>query len=148
LNLSTFTSFEGRIGRRTFWLSAVILTILQWVLYAVVGGMSMMSRDASNPSMVGQDLQNVWPAWIITLVFLWPALAVYAKRWHDRGKSGWWSLILFVPLFGYIWFLRSGLSSAHVVMFVFLIGFIWFLVECGFLRGTEGPNQYGNDPLS
>jgi len=24
---------------------------------------------------------------------------------------------------------------------------IWALVECGFLKGTEGPNQYGEDPV-
>jgi len=65
------------------------------------------------------------PLLVIALVFLYPALAIYTKRWHDRGKSGWWSLILLIPL----------------------IGPIWFLVECGCLRGTEGPNEYGPDPL-
>ena len=29
-----------------------------------------------------------------------------------------------------------------------LIGGIWTLVECGFLKGTAGPNQYGPDPLA
>ena len=29
-----------------------------------------------------------------------------------------------------------------------IIGGIWALVENGFLRGTDGPNQYGNDPLA
>jgi uncharacterized membrane protein YhaH (DUF805 family) len=29
-----------------------------------------------------------------------------------------------------------------------IIGPIWALVECGFLRGTEGPNAYGPDPLA
>ncbi len=23
----------------------------------------------------------------------------------------------------------------------------WVLIECGFLAGTDGPNQYGPDPL-
>jgi uncharacterized membrane protein YhaH (DUF805 family) len=54
------------------------------------------------------------------------SLAVFAKRWHDRDKSGWWSLILLVPF----------------------IGSIWALVECGCLPGTEGPNRYGADPLA
>jgi uncharacterized membrane protein YhaH (DUF805 family) len=66
------------------------------------------------------------PMWIVMLVFLYPTLAVYAKRWHDRGKSGWWTLILLIPI----------------------IGPLWALIECGFLRGTEGPNQYGADPLA
>jgi uncharacterized membrane protein YhaH (DUF805 family) len=28
---------------------------------------------------------------LVYLLLLWPSLAVVAKRWHDRDKSGWWS---------------------------------------------------------
>ena len=59
------------------------------------------------------------------LALFWPALAVQIKRWHDRDKSGWWVLIGLIPF----------------------IGSLWVLIECGFLQGTEGPNQYGPDPL-
>ncbi|MFT6862889.1 MAG: uncharacterized membrane protein YhaH (DUF805 family), partial [Akkermansiaceae bacterium] len=55
----------------------------------------------------------------------WMGLALQGKRWHDRGKSGWMILVNFIPL----------------------VGGIWALVECGFLSGTPGPNQYGPDPL-
>jgi uncharacterized membrane protein YhaH (DUF805 family) len=48
------------------------------------------------------------------------------KRYHDRNKSGWWILIVFVPV----------------------IGGLWYFIECGFLRGTPGPNTYGPDPLA
>ncbi len=44
------------------------------------------------------------------------AFAIQAKRWHDRNKSGWWSLIILVPM----------------------IGWVWTIVECGLLRGDEG----------
>ena len=60
------------------------------------------------------------------LASIYLALALYAKRWHDRDKSGWWSLIGLVPF----------------------IGAIWILVELGILEGTRGPNQYGPDPLA
>jgi uncharacterized membrane protein YhaH (DUF805 family) len=46
--------------------------------------------------------------------------------WHDRNKSGWWVLIAFVPV----------------------IGGLWYLIECGFLPGTTGANNYGADPLT
>ena len=62
---------------------------------------------------------------VVALVLLIPSLAVAIKRYHDRDKSGWWILILFVPI----------------------IGLIWYVVELGFLRGTPGPNRYGPDPL-
>jgi uncharacterized membrane protein YhaH (DUF805 family) len=54
------------------------------------------------------------------------SIAVAVKRYHDRNKSGWWVLIVFVPV----------------------IGGLWYLIECGFLRGTPGPNNYGPDPLA
>ena len=127
-----FTSFEGRISRQPFWLSVLVLFIAQWVIMIVAGivfGFSMMG--GMDPTLdpeaaAAAAMSGMTPIIIISLLFLYPALAIYTKRWHDRGKSGWWTLILLVPF----------------------IGFIWFLVECGFLRGTEGPNQYGNDPLA
>ena len=54
---------------------------------------------------------------------LW-GFASDAKRWHDLDKSGWWTLIALIPL----------------------IGGIWMLCECGFQRGTDGPNRYGYPP--
>ena len=78
---------------------------------------------AAASAMMGK---MIVPFGILTLLLLWPSICLYAKRWHDRGKSGWWSLIIFVPI----------------------IGSIWFLVELGFLRGTDGPNRFGPDPLA
>lgn len=58
------------------------------------------------------------------LITLWPLLALNVKRCHDRNKSGWFYLIALIPFVG-----------------------IWYLVETGFLKGTEGDNKYGHDPL-
>ena len=62
---------------------------------------------------------------IAVLIILIPSLANQVKRWHDRNKSGWWIFIALIPI----------------------IGSIWALIETGFLRGTDGPNPYGPDPL-
>ncbi len=51
---------------------------------------------------------------------MWVNIAVTIKRFHDRGKPGVWFLMMFVPY----------------------IGSIWILVECGFLRGASGWNDY------
>ena len=66
------------------------------------------------------------PGGLVFLLVLWPLLAITIKRWHDRDKSGWWILIGLIPI----------------------IGSIWALVENGFLRGTEGANRFGYDPLA
>jgi len=58
---------------------------------------------------------------IFGLIALVPSIFVYIKRFHDRDKSGWWVLIALIPI----------------------IGAIWLLIECGFLKGTPGPNRFG-----
>jgi uncharacterized membrane protein YhaH (DUF805 family) len=125
-----FTSFEGRIGRQTFWLSSILLMIL----ITVFGGIIVMLFGTKIPQdemmqgyhmyysfgLVGGILMT-----ILSFFYLWAGIALSIKRWHDRNKSGWWILIGFVPL----------------------IGGLWVLIECGFLKGTDGPNNYGPDPL-
>ncbi len=128
-----YLSFEGRINRQPFWLGllamVVVVWILEFILFSMFGGSAMMTIDANNPDAAAAAMTAmsgmIVPLSILTLVFLWPSLAIYTKRWHDRDKSGWWSLIMFVPI----------------------IGGLWFLIECGFLRGTDGPNRFGDDPL-
>jgi uncharacterized membrane protein YhaH (DUF805 family) len=63
-------------------------------------------------------------AMVIGLICLWPGFALALKRIHDRNHSGWFLLIFLIPFAG-----------------------IWVLVELWFLRGTVGPNRFGNDPL-
>lgn len=64
-------------------------------------------------------------AMVIGVMSLWPGLALAIKRFHDRNRSAWFLLIFLIPI----------------------AGPIWFLVEVWFLRGTVGPNRFGNDPL-
>jgi len=61
---------------------------------------------------------------IAYLAILVPALALAIRRLHDLDKSGWWMLLSLIPLIG-------GL----VLLFFFV------------QKGTDGPNQYGPDPL-
>jgi uncharacterized membrane protein YhaH (DUF805 family) len=134
MNLETFTKFDGRIPRKTFWLGYLVLMIITMILYFVLFslfGVNMMAMDpnATPEAQAAQSMEAMSKMWlpltILMLLTLWPALAVYTKRWHDRGKSGWWSLIMFIPI----------------------VGGIWMLVELGFLRGTEGVNRFGADPI-
>lgn len=126
-----YLSFEGRANRQPFWLGLLALVIVQWIVMFIVAmllGVSLMPSVDPNiaPEAAASMMMTAMiPIWIVSLLFLYPALAVYTKRWHDRDKSGWWTLIIFVPF----------------------IGALWFLIECGFLRGTDGPNRFGNDPL-
>jgi uncharacterized membrane protein YhaH (DUF805 family) len=122
-------SFDGRIGRGQFWLGYLAVVILA-VLIAIIVSVMVPWEDVTVTGADGQPTLDftspaLTPAWIGYLVYfvvgLWIAIAISIKRFHDRGKSGWWSLIMFIPL----------------------IGPIWWLIELGFLRGDPGPNTYG-----
>lgn len=118
-------SFAGRIPRRTYWLWAIASSIV--VMIAVVA-ITMLFSTPPDPEIPGSQ-PGVSPIGLVLMLILyipllWISIALAVKRWHDRGKSGWWFLIAFVPI----------------------IGGIWAFVECGCLRGTVGPNQYGEDP--
>ena len=104
-------TFEGRIGRKAYWLAVVILFAAG--LAASIVDTILLGSSSNLVSM------------IVSLVSFVASIAVAVKRWHDRDKSGWWVLIVLVPL----------------------IGWIWTIVENGFLAGTPGPNRYGPDPL-
>ena len=109
------TSYEGRINRAKFWAGVAAI---------FVGALIAMAIDnVIGTTFNGMPYGFVYALYI--LAALYSIYAIYAKRWHDRDKSGWWSLIIFVPI----------------------IGGIWFLVECGILEGTRGANRFGPDPL-
>lgn len=110
------TSWDGRINRAKFWigvLALIVLSLIANMLDAVLG---------LHVGAYGIGLFGI----IVSLASIYFALALYTKRWHDRDKSGWWSLIALVPF----------------------IGAVWILVELGMLEGTRGANQYGPDPLA
>ncbi len=122
-------SFNGRLNRAKFWLILIVTDIAMFVLLgilvAVTGGSMTMGADGSMPTMGGGVIGNL-VALVIVLAAAWIGLAVGIKRFHDRGRAGWWVLIALVPV----------------------VGGLWYLIECGFLRGTVGPNAYGPDPVA
>lgn len=134
-------SFAGRIGRGKFWLG-----VLAQVLLSIVGyGLILMLVPFDQILVLGPDGQPVldalgnpqidyanpalMPAWIIfgvmMLLGIWWSLAVAVKRCHDRGKSGWWCLLMLIPI----------------------VGGIWWLVDLGILEGEEGENRWGPNPV-
>lgn len=102
-----YVGLRGRIPRRTFWLHGVLALLLMGV---VVNGL----LDIAN-------VDNDTAAKLVNLVFLWPLIAVSAKRQHDFNFSAWWALIHFVPA----------------------VGSLVLLLVDGIVPGTAGPNRFG-----
>lgn len=109
-------SFDGRIGRGTYWGFVVALV----VVFGILGGLIFTMTDMSNPEAGGGMGSALFG--LAGVAVIWPTLAVQAKRWHDVDKSAWWILIGLVPAVG-------GLIA---------------LIFNGFLPGTPGPNRFGN----
>lgn len=114
IRLATLFGFSGRLRRRHYWLGIVPIGIL----FIITSG--IVSAAEEDPSLA--CLQFI--AVIASILAMWIAAALTVRRFHDRGKSGWWAWILFVPI----------------------IGPFWILIDAGFLAGTAGTNAYGPSP--
>lgn len=101
---------RGRIDRRTFWLYGV----------AAMLGIGLLTRALLDIAALGGTLVEH----LANLAVAWPAVAISAKRWHDRDRSAWWVLVALLPV----------------------VGWLWALLDNGFVRGTPGPNRFGPPP--
>ena len=106
-----YVTFSGRAARSQYW---------YWALFCILVGICSVVIDAA---LFPQSYMRPVNA-IAELVLFLPTLAVSIRRLHDLDRSGWWFLLIFVPLIGGIWIL------------------VWFC-----MRGTVGPNRFGPDPL-
>jgi uncharacterized membrane protein YhaH (DUF805 family) len=143
-------SFEGRIGRGTYWLA--ILALIAAVVVLTFAPF-LLNSEAAAVLLLALTSQFIW------LLSLWPILAVGAKRLHDRDKNGWWLLVFwllpFVLVCGGLSIVlyddprtgRSGdFSTGAVLICASLLPTLWGIIELGILPGTRGPNLYGADP--
>ena len=99
--------FSGREKRLPWWIATILVDLGLGMVYAIFG----------------YPHASVLVFLLLAPALIWISVAVQVKRWHDRDKSGWWFLMNFVPI----------------------IGWLWVLIECGFLRGTPGPNRFGDE---
>jgi uncharacterized membrane protein YhaH (DUF805 family) len=140
-------SFRGRTNRSRFWQMMVYF----WGVLIWFGGLSVALT--SNPIAVGLLGLAMLPIVLFMVVAL---LANSVRRLHDRGKTAWWLLVFNVlpAVFAFpSEVMRTEGAPAEAQAFFALVGLlglpfsIWGFVEMGCLRGTTGPNKYGDDPL-
>ena len=93
-------AFGGRVCRQKFWLMQAVISLAAISLEACIGVISFLSGNLQTV-VVGSmtvTVESIAMSWIGGIAW-WMILAVWVKRWHDRGKSGWWSLLLLIPIF-------------------------------------------------
>jgi uncharacterized membrane protein YhaH (DUF805 family) len=154
-------SFKGRINRKPWWLATIAAGLAASVITAILEA----AARSSGETIVNPVTHQFEPTGIlglaisvVGLVNMWIAFALSAKRLHDRDRTGWWLiwqlliLVLAVILVvvavavpqeqGAVWYALAG--AAGLAAFVVSV---WLFVQIGFLRGTDGPNRFGPDPL-
>jgi uncharacterized membrane protein YhaH (DUF805 family) len=157
--------FEGRINRARYWLavlmilgsmiSALLLLAAICLIFGIATGPLTINLVGVSASFQLDDSDKAAPfpqfvTILMTFVFGWFYVAVSIRRLHDRNKSGWW-MIPFVGaagLYGQFGDRLAGSWAALVVGLAVFIAFIWGMVEMDFLKGTNGPNRFGADPLA
>lgn len=108
-----YFSASGRVNRQRFWMKFVLPVIIVFIVLQAI----LLAADVSQG--VSSGILLIWD-----LIILWPSIALYIKRAHDRNRSGWFILLFLVPLLN-----------------------LWPLIELWFLRGTVGANRFGPDPV-
>lgn len=104
-----YVKFSGRACRSEYWYWTLFMMIVGAVSYYV--DVNIFEVDFSEEDAVG-PMQAV-----TSLILFLPSLGVAIRRLHDIGRSGWWFLIVAVPLVGVIvlilWACKAGDPDAN-----------------------------------
>lgn len=109
---SRYATFSGRSRRAEYWWFSLFVIVVSIALTGL--DIAIQGLDYS----VG--IADLW-----SLATLLPGLAVGARRLHDIDRSGWWQLLLLIPLIGWI------------------VLIVWLATP-----GQAGENRFGTDPLA
>lgn len=99
-----FLSRQGRITRKTYWLYSLPLALMFMI--------SEFYISADSPFLLP----------LLAVIILYPAMMINIKRCHDLDKTGYFSLLLFVPVVN-----------------------LWPLFELSFCQGSADTNRFGNE---
>lgn len=154
-----YADFSGRARRKEFWwfvLINYIISILLSLGYLPKYFATMMA-SASEGSV--PDVQQMFaiysnPLYIIAAIYslaiLIPNLAVWTRRLHDTGRSGWWILILFVGIgvLAAVAGVGAGLGKMwlSVLCVILLLALVVLNIVWLFLDSQPGENKYGPNP--
>lgn len=111
--LGKYAVFSGRAQRAEYWYFVLFYLLIY------LGLMIVDSLTGSFSEAIGLGLTSG----LFTLAMLLPSIAVGVRRLHDTDRSGWWTLIGFIPLIG------------AIVLLVFLVQ-----------DSSPGANRYGENP--
>jgi uncharacterized membrane protein YhaH (DUF805 family) len=126
-----FFSFEGRSGRKSYWIGIVSIEV----------GIFLLS--------FGLTLAHL-PALVAVLVMAYPRICVIAKRFHDLNRSGWWQVLPNVAgnaLAGLggasVVSAGDGAGGSALMLLLSMVVEFGFLIWLGCVRGQDRKNDFG-----
>jgi uncharacterized membrane protein YhaH (DUF805 family) len=121
--LRQFSRFSGRASVAEYWWFALFIVLLWAALYFMLSVISSAGSSGGVGQTIGALLLGMSLVVLVAVVaLLVPIVAITVRRLHDTGRSGWWALLLPVPLLA-------------VVVYFFCL-----------LPGSIGANKYGDEP--
>jgi len=100
-----YTDFKGRSSRPAYWWPFLATPIIVLLLGGVSASVLGTASDEMGP------LESIY-----ILAWLCPSIALYVRRLHDIGRSGWWSLIALTGvgvIVLIVWACRPGEDKAN-----------------------------------
>ena len=111
--LKKYAVFDGRARRQEYWMFILFNIIITAVLALIDSLIGTVIRQAGFGLLQG----------LYDLAVLIPSIALTVRRLHDTGRTGWWILIVLIPVIG------------GIVLLIFML-----------LDSEPGENQYGPNP--
>ena len=90
--ITKYVVWEGRATRSEYWYFILFTTLITVGLTMIDLAVGTFDEETNQGLISG----------LFSLFIFLPSIAVFVRRLHDTGRSGWWFWILLVPLIGFI----------------------------------------------
>jgi uncharacterized membrane protein YhaH (DUF805 family) len=150
--------FNGRINRAQYWLGTIGVNVVNWVVMLTMAGASAVPADKNPAAALAAASSQLALILPISVAVAWMAMALQVKRFHDRGQSGWWSLLPVAPILFLVadvftavanqWPPERLVASMGWSLLALLVISLGLFINLGCLGGTDGENKYGHPPGS
>lgn len=111
--LSKYVQFQGRSRRKEFWFFTLINAFISMAC-------GLIDSTLQLPTVV--EGYGILAALYAAFAFI-PTVAVTVRRLHDQDRTGWWALIMLIPIIG-------------------ILVLLYFMLQ----DSKAGSNRFGSNP--
>ena len=156
--VSLLFGFKGRINRAQFWIGNLGAGFGGIMLLFLLGAMFIPTDEVPKTGAGILHMLSVVGLVLMPPLMLigWISFALQTKRFHDRGRSGLWTMLPLLPGFMITSTIFASLAGgqtpeqavASVGMWMLIAQAIniFMFVDLGCMPGKDGANKYGPPP--